>query len=441
MRILIIGAGRVGSHVADLAVKLNCDVTIIDKDKVKVKKIGNLLDIDSIFGDGTSSEILSNLPEKTIDIMLVATRDDITNITAIAVANTVLDIKKRVIRLKNRQFYQNEKLMKMLHIDRIIDIDLHVAKLIIDLMIIAPSANVIACFNRKGVIASIRVKNNNPYAMKKLKEINSVDFTIPLLYHLGNYEIANSESQIIPGDTAFIASSADKIDSILNDMLEDTDKIKTVSIIGGGRRGSYIAKYCVDNDISVKIIDRNPEVCDELSSQFPSAIVMLGSGSDIQLMKTEDLFLSDLFITTTDDDEMNILLSVLAKRIGVRKCITVAATEEYAYIASQLGLGSVVDPKFSSSTAILNLIMDKKAASISLLKGSKIGIIEKTVKSESPVINQLIEDIKFPSTSRIALILRRNDIIVPTGKEILIDGDQIIIFAPFNDMTKAAKLI
>lgn len=441
MRILIIGAGRVGSHVADLAVKLNCDVTIIDKDKVKVKKIGNLLDIDSILGDGTSSEILSNLPEKTIDIMLVATRDDITNITAIAVANTVLDIKKRVIRLKNRQFYQNEKLMKMLHIDRIIDIDLHVAKLIIDLMIIAPSANVIECFNRKGVIASIRVKNNNPYAMKKLKEINSVDFTIPLLYHLGNYEIANAESQIIPGDTAFIASSADKIDSILNDMLEDTDKIETVSIIGGGRRGSYIAKYCVDNDISVKIIDRNPEVCDELSSQFPSAIVMLGSGSDIQLMKTEDLFLSDLFITTTDDDEMNILLSVLAKRIGVRKCITVAATEEYAYIASQLGLGSVVDPKFSSSTAILNLIMDKKAASISLLKGSKIGIIEKTVKSGSPVINQLIEDIKFPSTSRIALILRRNDIIVPTGKEILIDGDQIIIFAPFNDMTKAAKLI
>lgn len=441
MRILIIGAGRVGSHVADLAVKLNCDVTIIDKDKAKVKKIGNLLDIDSILGDGTSSEILSNLPEKTIDIMLVATRDDITNITAIAVANTVLDIKKRVIRLKNRQFYQNEKLMKMLHIDRIIDIDLHVAKLIIDLMRIAPSANVIECFNRKGVIASIIVKNNNPYAMKKLKEINSADFMIPLLYHLGNYEIANSESRIVPGDTAFIASAADKIDNILSDMLEDIDKIKTVSIIGGGKRGNYIAKYCVDNDISVKIIDRNPEVCDELSSQFPSAIVMLGSGSDIQLMKTEDLFLSDLFITTTDDDEMNILLSVLAKRIGVRKCITVAATEEYAYIASQLGLGSVVDPKFSSSTAILNLIMDKKAASISLLKGSKIGIIEKTVKSESPVINQLIEDIKFPSTSRIALILRRNDIIVPTGKEILIDGDQIIIFAPFNDMTKAAKLV
>ncbi len=441
MQVLIIGAGRVGAYMADLAVRLNCGVTIIDKDEAKAKKIGSLLDIDSIHGDGTSSEILSNLSEKNIDIMLVATRDDITNITAIAVANTVLDIKKRIARLKSMEFYQNEKLMKMLRIDRIIDIDLDVAKRIIGLMRIAPATNVMECFNGKGIIAGIRVKNNNPYAMKKLSAIDSKDFMVPLLYHLGDYEITKAESKIVPGDTALIASSADKMNGILNDMLEDTNKIKTVSIIGGGRKGSYIAKYCVDNDIDVKIIDRNSEVCNALSLQFPSAIVMLGNGSDIQLMKTEDLFLSDLFITTTDDDEMNILLSVLAKRIGVRKCITLASTEEYSYIADQLGLDSVVDPKFSSSAAMLDLMMDKKAASISLLKDGKIGIIEKTVKSESPVINQLIGDIKFPSTCRIALILRRDKVIVPDGKEILIDGDQVIIFVPFNDMAKAAKLI
>ncbi len=142
MQVLIIGAGRVGAYMADLAVRLNCGVTIIDKDEAKAKKIGSLLDIDSIHGDGTSSEILSNLSEKNIDIMLVATRDDITNITAIAVANTVLDIKKRIARLKSMEFYQNEKLMKMLRIDRIIDIDLDVAKRIIGLMRIAPASNV-----------------------------------------------------------------------------------------------------------------------------------------------------------------------------------------------------------------------------------------------------------------------------------------------------------
>jgi len=440
MHVLIIGAGRVGSATADLAIKSDCDVTVVDTSEEKIKRLSNVLDINGIIGDGTSSELISKISPKTVDILVVTTRDDITNIAATAVANTTLDIKKRLIRLKNREFYKNEALVKLLHIDRVIDIDKAVANRIIDLMKIAPATNVLEFFDEKAVVVGIRVKNNNPYAMKTVEEIDNEDFSVPLLYHLGNYEITTPKSKIVPGDIAFIAASVEKIDKILRDMVEDIKQIGVVSIIGGGRKGRYIAKYCIDNGIDVKIIDNNHDICNELSLEFPSAVVMFGSGSDMQLLKTEDIFSSDLLITTTKDDEMNILLSVLAKRMGVRKCITVTATEEYSYIAEQLGLGSIVDPKLSSSAAILDLIIDRKATSISVLKGSKIGIIEEPVKSSSPVINQLIEDIKFPSLCRIALLLRRDKILIPKDKEILIEGDRLVIFARFGDLKKISKL-
>ncbi|GEM_PF-3100629 len=440
MHVLIIGAGRVGSATADLAIKSDCDVTVVDTSEEKIKRLSNVLDINGIIGDGTSSELISKINPKTVDILVVTTRDDITNIAATAVANTTLDIKKRLIRLKNREFYKNEALVKLLHIDRVIDIDKAVANRIIDLMKIAPATNVLEFFDEKAVVVGIRVKNNNPYAMKTVEEIDNEDFSVPLLYHLGNYEITTPKSKIVPGDIAFIAASVEKIDKILRDMAEDIKQIGVVSIIGGGRKGRYIARYCIDNGIDVKIIDNNHDICNELSLEFPSAVVMFGSGSDMQLLKTEDIFSSDLLITTTKDDEMNILLSVLAKRMGVRKCITVTATEEYSYIAEQLGLGSIVDPKLSSSAAILDLIIDRKATSISVLKGSKIGIIEEPVKSSSPVINQLIEDIKFPSLCRIALLLRRDKILIPKDKEILIEGDRLVIFARFGDLKKISKL-
>ncbi len=440
MHVLIIGAGRVGSAIADLAVKSNCDVTIVDASEAKIKRLSDILDINGITGDGTSSELLSKINSKTIDILVVATRDDITNITATAVANTTLDIKKRLIRLKNQEFYQNEALMKLLHINRIIDIDRAVADRIIDLIKIAPATNVLEFFDKKAVVIGTRVKNNNPYAMKTIEEISNKNFSIPLSYHSGNYEITTPKSKIIPGDIVLIAASTDKVEEIFHDMAENTKRIDTVSIIGGGRKGRYIAKYCVDNGIDLKIIDNDPEMCNELSLEFPSAVVMFGSGSDMQLIKTEDVFSCDLLITTTKDDEMNILLSVLAKRMGVKKCITVTAAEEYSYIAEQLGLGSIVDPKLSSSAAILDMIMDRKAVSVSVLKGSKIGMIEETVKSTSPVINQLIEDIKFPSMCKVALLLRRDMVIVPDDKEILIEGDRLILFAPFGNLAKISKL-
>ncbi len=447
MKIIIIGAGEVGFHIASRLALENKDVVVIDKNSNSIQRVADQLDVQTITGSGSSPAILEEAGIKEAEILLAVTDSDETNLVACLVANIMSPSTKKLARLRDAGYdgYHQTFRDKPPHIDTIINPEVEVVKSI-ERMLSVPGAVDVGDFEAGRIkFIGIILDEGARLAGAKLSEFTQIlGPDRPLVTAIIRNEeliIPTGNDRLIPNDLVYFISRDDKLMDTLKMFDKHDESLNRVLIVGGGRIGFRLAGLLEKKSIHTKIIESDEKRCTILAEQLNKAVVLCGDGSDQEILREENIQDMDAVVTVTDNEETNILVSLLCKRMGVKKAITKISRFSYFHLLSTIGVNLIVSPRLSAINTILQHIRRGKILSAITIKGEQAEVIEAMALETSDIVGKPLKRLSFPKGALIAAIIHKDNIIIPSGESIIEPGDRIIIFANRNAVPKIEKIL
>ncbi len=447
MRVIIVGSGEVGFHVASRLVLENKDVVIIDKDPEAIRRVSENLDVQVVCGSGSSPVSLEEAGIKEAEILLAVTNSDETNLVACLVSNIISPSTKKIIRLRDADFDQYHDTFRnhAPNIDTLINPEIEVVKTIYRLMS-TPGVVDIGKFADGNIkFVGVRLDKKARLVGIRLSDLSLISETErPLIV-----AVIRDEKLIIPGgadrlkadDLIYFISEEEKLIATLAVFDKHSEPVRRALIIGGGRIGLRLAKLLEDKSIHTKIIEKKPDRCTELAGLLDKAVVLHGDGSNQSLLNEENIQDIDVVITLTNDEEINILVSLLAKQMGAKKTITKISKFNYFPLMSTIGIEQVVSPRLSAINTILQHIRRGKVLSSISIKGEQAEFMEAEALETSDIVGRPLKDVSFPKGAIVAGIIRDENMIIPSGDSMINPGDRIIIFARRQAIPKVEKIL
>ena len=447
MKVLIVGAGEVGFHIASHLARENKDVVIIDKDPAAIRHVSDNIDVQVVNGSGSSPVILEEAGIKDAEILLAVTDSDEINLVACLVANLISPSTKKLARIRHADYDKyNETFREHApHIDTLINPEVEVVKTI-DRLIKVPCAVEVEEFSdgrvkfvgihldKSARLAGVRLSDIYAVTGKQSPLISAVVRDEELIIPRGNHRLK-------AGDLIYFISEKDRLIESLSIFDKHVEPIDRVMIIGGGSIGFRLATLLEEDSVYTKIIEKNPDRCTELAEKLNKAVVLHGDGSDQELLRAENVRNMDVVVTLTNDEETNILTSLLAKRMGVPKIITKISKFSYFPLMSMIGLEQVVSPRLSAINTIIQHIRRGKVLSAKSIKDEQAEIMEAVAMETSDIVGKPIKEISIPEGALVTGIIRNDTVIIPTGESVIEPGDRIIIFAKRQAIPKIEKIL
>jgi trk system potassium uptake protein TrkA len=447
VKVVIVGAGEVGFNIASRIAHENKDVVVIDKNPEAIRRISEALDVQTVVGSGSSPSALEEAGIREADIVLAVTDQDDTNLVACLISNMISPTTKKLARMRTADYDPFHEYFRdhPPHIDTIINPDVEVVKSI-ERMIDFPGVVDIAEF-AEGRVKFIGVSLEKG---ARLAGVALMDLSKHFRHHrpliaavIRNEEliIPRGDDRLMENDLVYFITDNDKIFDTLAVFGKSEPPLTRALIVGGGSIGLRLASRLEQKNIYTKIVEKNPDRCRYLAEKLNKVVVLHGDGSDQSLLTEENVDDIDVVITLTNDEETNILSSLLAKRLGARKTITRISKFSYFPLMSMIGIELVVSPRLSAINTILQHIRKGKVLSAASIKGEQGEILEAVALETSDIVGKPLRQIAFPKGSLLTGIIRNEQIIIPSGDSVVEPGDRIIIFARRQAITKVEKIL
>ncbi len=437
MKIIIVGCGKVGEKIAAVLSQEGNDIMVIDKDERMVEELCNKYDIMGTVGNGASYEVLLEAEIVQSDLLIAVTGSDELNLLCCLTARMAGNCLT-ICRLRNPEYNQAAGFLKEeLGLAMVINQEMTAAREIASLLKF-PSAIEISTF-AKGRAELLRFKIP---AGSVLDGTSLVDMHTKLHCSVLVCTVERSESCVVIPNGDFVLRSGDIISIVSDTKSEEkffkqigiqTNRVKNAMIIGGGDIGYYLAKLLIENDISVKIIEKKLDRCEQLSELLPKAEVICGDGSEQELLQEEGLDQTEGFVALTNIDEENIILSLFARKSKVRKIVTKINRIGFDEVISDLDLDATVHPRFLTAEYILQYVRAMKNSigsnveTMHWIADDKAEALEFLIRSNFRRTGIPLKDLALKPNILIACINRKGKIILPTGKDTLQVGDTVIV--------------
>ena len=447
MNFIIVGAGEVGYHLASRLSQEKMDVVVIEKDKEKVKRVIDTLDVQTIHGSGSSVEILKQAGVEDADMLIAVTNSDEVNMISCLVASAQSKVPMKIARIRNPEYAQDVGILgeKHLNIDLAINPELEMVRTISRLVEIPDATDVVEFAEGRVRITGIKVDPHSYVIGKKLqnldKENEKHDIIIAAIFRDEKVIIPRGEDIIQENDLVYAVTEANKILTITNYFKEKERRAQRVMILGGGEIAIELAQRFEKRNIKTKIIEHNEQRCLEIAEKLEKTIVLRGDGTDRELLEEENIKDVDVFITISESEQTNILVSLLAKRLGAKKVISLINNLSYTSLVSNIGVDVVISPHLSAISRILQFIRKGKVLSVASFHKENAEAIEIVALETSDLVNKPLRDIKFPRGAIIGAVARGKEIIIPTGDTLILPDDRVIIFTLTSAIPSVEKTL
>jgi trk system potassium uptake protein TrkA len=446
MRVIIVGAGEVGYELAKFLSMEEVDIVVIDQDAKKLSRVSEELDVATIAADGLSPSGLREAGAENADMLLAVTNSDETNMIACMLGKAMFSIPRKIARIRNPEYFRNEQLLSRenLDIDPAISPEVEVATAIVRLLE-APFASDVEDFE-DGLIKIIgfRVPETsklNDVALKNVRALSPPkNFLIGMIERNGNVIIPTGDDRIRKDDTIFMPIRKWEVGDAIRFLGASAKPARRIMIVGGGRIGYYIASV-MEAKADIKIIEMSAERCKYLSTSLEKSIVLHGDGSDESLLFEENIEGMDVFVSVSNNEELNIMSSLLAKRLGVKKTITLVNRTDYLSLADGLGLEKVLSPRIITANSILKFVRRGDILSLTTIAEGRAEIIEARMGTRTKLTGKALKDIRMPKSSLVGSILRGQKIIIPSGEDVIHDGDKLVFFTLRESIRAVEKLL
>ena len=435
MKILILGAGRVGSSLASTLSRQEYEVSIVDLNKDKLLSLQEDNDLATEIGHASHPLTLQKAGADEDTILLAVTNSDECNITSCQIAKSKFKVKKTICRLSDASYLDSLEAFGKNSIDIAIGPENEVTEHLIDL-IKHPGAEQIESFaNGSLKVVSVKARKDGMLVNRELKSIKSdmphTDTFVPAIYRKGKPLVPDGKTIIKENDEIYFLAAENDIDGVVQEMRLQKTSSSRIMIVGGGKIGSALAQ-ALEEDYKIKVIDPDKDRCEHLSRQLNRTIVLKGEGSDEELLKSENIENIDIFCALTNDDETNIMSAFLAKKLGAKKTIIIVNNYTYINILPKNFVDIALSPQRLTVSMVLQHLAKGDVPQEVILKmqsGAEAieGIIHKN-KFTKDFFDKPISEIPLPENCVIAAVIRREEIFMHSKDLLLKADDRIIVF-------------
>ncbi len=436
MKVIIVGCGRVGRTLAE---KLNGDgnaVTVVDMLPSKVNEITGQIDVMGVVGSGATHTTLIEAGIKNADLFIAVTNSDELNLLCCMVAKKEGNCQT-IARLKNPQYSDEaEYLRRELGLAMVINPE-YVAAQEIARVLQFPSAIKIEPFAKGHVeLIKFRLPKDSALIGSSVKDIIMKYRANVLVCTVERGEeayIANGDFVFAEKDVVSIVASAKNAHDFFAKIKCKGHSIKNVLVAGGGTITHYLCEILQKSGISLKIVEKDEKICEDLAADFPKLNIIHGKPSDKELLLEEGVKQAGAFVALSNLDEENILLSLFARDVNDGKIITKINRTDYDSVIRRLDLDTVITPKNVTADSILRYVRSTKNAKGSNIETlyniieDKVEATEFIVKENAPLINIPLSQLKFKENVLVASIVRDGDVIIPRGNDVILSGDSVIV--------------
>jgi len=441
MRIIIVGAGKVGYQLAETLSKGLYDVIVIDREEQVLKKVQDNLDVLTIQSNGFASHIFKEIGLNNEDVVIAVTGSDEGNML-ICMAAKRLGAGKTIARVRNPEYARDIAITKeQLSIDYVINPELSTADEITRMLSFSPAGQIEEFARGKVQMVAVPMNESNPLVNKRIRDLNYLeDILIAAIVRKGNIIIPKGDDEIRANDTIYIIGQNPNIIKFCSLIGKAPRKVNNVMILGGGKSTYYLAERLLSLGISVKIIEQDLNRCKELAEALPNALIIHGDGTDADLLKSENIESMDAFIALTGIDEENVLVALLAKQLGASKVISKISRSNYISLVETIGVDAAITPSMITAAEIMRFIQGGKVLSLFLIMGGQAEIMELIAQPHSEAVNTPIKELKIPKEAIICAIVQNNHVVVPHGNDMVKPNDRVIVLCKSSEVSKVKNL-
>jgi trk system potassium uptake protein TrkA len=398
MRVIIVGAGEVGLQLAKFLAAEDIDVVVIDKSKDRLKRISEELDVALIEGEGGSPSVLSDAGADEADILLAVTDIDETNMVACLVAKVMFQIPRNVARIRNLEYLSNQILLESLGINPAISPEVEAARAVIRLIEVPFAADVEDFEDGKARVIGFRIPPDSKLIGKVFRNLHLTKpkILIGAIKRGNKVKIPSGNDTLKKNDIIYLPVKREGIDEVCNSIGAVSMPVKRVMILGGGRIGFYVAKTMEERGISIKVIEKDIERCKFLLKSLKKSVILHGDGSDQKLLEEENINDMDVFAAISNNEELNIMASLLAKSRGAKKVITIVNRTDYLPLAHNLGVEAVLSPRLITASALLKYVRRGNILSLTTIAEGKAEIMEAEAHEGSILIGKTLKEVVLP---------------------------------------------
>jgi len=438
MKVMIIGAGKLGTKLATAMLNGEIHVTIIDSNSDVLDRLKDHLDVLTVNANGAKKEVLEELNIASFDLAISVTSNDETNILVSSMAKK-LGCKSSIARIRNPEYANQLDFIKEAYgINHVINPELATSNEILRYIMESYTFYFGDYAMGKVSLVNFNIKSLHDFVGKSISELTSMDdLLIVAISRNGDIIIPHGATILEENDIIYVIGQRRTIEIIAKKLRASIDKktVKKVMILGGSKLGFYLAKSLIEKGINVKIIESDINRCKELADNLhDKALVIHGNGTDINLLEEEDLAEMDAFIGATGFDEENLFMSLRAKQLNVDKVIAKISRQSYVHIIEKLGIDMATNPVNITASEILKYIRGGKVVSVSLLLDGQAEVTEIIASDKLQILGTSIKDLNLPKGIIIGSIIHKGKVIIPNGDSKIQAGDRIVVFSLLSEV-------
>ncbi len=433
MRIVIAGAGEVGTHLARLLSQDDHEIVLIDAEEERLKPIDSSLDVLTFEGSATSLDILRETIKKNTDLFIAVAHSEDTNISAAILAKK-LGARKVIARIDNMGYLEkgNREFFKEMGIDHLIYPELIAAKEVISLLKETGTTEFMDFAGGKLSLYVQKLEANAPVLEKTLEEVantlGTIQYRAVAIKRNDRTIIPRGKEEFHDGDLAYVITTRDGISDMMKFSGKRNVEARSIMILGGSRIGRHIALN-LQHDCQVKLIDYNLEKCQTLAEMLEETLVINGDGRNRDLLADEGLMNMDAFVAVTGNSETNILSCLLAKKMGVMKTIAEVENMEYINLAENSGIDTIINKKIATAGRISRHTMNPNVTQVKMMTGTDAEVLEFNVCEGARITEGPLRLTNFPKEAIVGGGLREGKAFIATGDTQIMVGDKVVVFA------------
>ncbi len=441
MKIIIAGAGEVGTHLAKMLANESQDIILIDENEEKLRPLESNYDLMTIKGSPTSLKDLKEAGVSSADLFIAVTPEESKNMTACMLA-TNMGAVTTVARIDNYEYLLpvSREFFKRLGVDHLIYPEMLAAKEIVSSL----KRNWVRQWQEfqggELVLIGIKVRGNAPIINKKFDTqfLDNSRVRVVAIKRRSMTLIPKGEDEIKANDTVYFMTTHDDVTYVRDLAGKEEVEINNVMMMGGSRIALKTCQYLPDS-MSVKIIEKDREKAYQVLEKLDDTLVINADGRDLELLKEEGIHHMDAFVAVTGNSEANILACLAAQRYGVKKTIAEVENIDYIALAENLDIGTIINKKLIAANYIYQLTLDADVTDIKSLTNVEVDVIEFIVKPQSKITKGPVKTLKLPHDLNIGGIIRDGKGVIVTGDTHIQADDRIIVFCYSSKIRKIEK--
>jgi trk system potassium uptake protein TrkA len=447
MKIIILGAGQVGANVAESLVSEQNDITVIDLEPERLRALEDKLDLRTVMGSAAHPSVLKRAGIEDADLLIAVTQSDDTNLVACRLASRLFNVPRRIARLRATDYLTNEKVIgeEGFDVDLAICPEQVITDYLVKLVEFPGALQVIDFAGGKVSLVAVRAFAGGPLVGRPLRELRvhvpNVDTRIVAIYRGDRSIVPDGDTVVEAGDEVFCLAAARDIREVMRELRRMDRPVKHVMIAGGGNIGLRLA-FALERDYSVRVIEHNKRRCEVLGARLTKTLVLNGDATDEALLEDENIGDMDLFAAVTNDDENNIMSSLLAKRMGAGRVVALINRRSYVDLLQAGEIDIAISPAQATiGTLLAHVRRGDVVAAHSLRRGAAEAIeaVVHGTRESSRIAGRRVDEIKLPAGATIGAVVRGEQVLMAHHDTRIEAEDHVIVFVSSKRLVRKVE--